>query len=234
MDHSRIILTKQCNLDCYYCTAHTAGEQADRSRVITACRQAVSSGFRRFQLSGGEPLLYDDVPGLIAELKAVPGVEWVSLTTNGTLLYPQIQALKQAGLDGVNLHLDACDAFTFTAITGKSQLLNEILKGIWAAVARDLPLTISAVLLEENAPNLAVLAGLAKQYDLTVRFVVTEESRKAGIDEKAALEVLSRSVKGLTADGAVYRAPGLKGKLEFGTDLWGAFGMERSSILALE
>lgn len=234
MDHGRIILTKQCNLDCYYCTEHAAGEAADRSKVVTACRHAAASGVRRFNLSGGEPLLYDDVPGLIAELKAVPGVEWVSLTTNGTLLYPQIPALKQAGLDGINLHLDACNAFTFTAVTGKSQLLNEILKGIWAAVARDLPLTISAALLKDNAEHLAVLTGLAKPYDLTVRFVVTEESRKAGLDEGAALELLSRSIKGLTADGAAYRAPGLRGRLEFGTDLWGAFGMEHSTVITLD
>lgn len=234
MDHSRVILTRQCNLDCYYCTEHAAGSPVDRSEVMAACRQAAASGCRRFHLSGGEPLLYEDVPGLIAELKAVPGVEWVSLTTNGTLLYPQILALKQAGLDGINLHLDVCDAFTFTAITGKSQFLNEILKGIWAAVAQDLPLTIFAVLLKDNAPHIAVLAGLAKQYDLTVRFVVTGESRKAGLDEKMALELLSRSVKGLTADGAVYLAPGLKGKLEFATDLWGAFGMENSPVITLE
>lgn len=233
MEHARIILTRQCNLDCYYCKEHTAGQPADRGRLLAACRQAVASGVGRFQLSGGEPLLYEDVPGLVAELKAMPGVEWVSLTTNGVLLYPQLPALKQAGLDGINLHLDVCDAFTFTAITGKSQLLNEILKGIWGAVARDLPLTISAVLLEDNAPYLAVLAGLARQYDLTVRFVVTGESRRAGLDENAALEILSRSVKGLVADGAVYRAPGLRGKLEFGTDLWGAFGMEHSPVLTV-
>lgn len=232
MDHSRIMLTRQCNLECYYCKERAAGGMADRTRVLAACRQAAASGVRRFQLSGGEPLLYEDVSGLVAELKTIPGVEWVSLTTNGTLLYPQIPALKRAGLDGINLHLDVCDAFTFTAITGKSQLLNEILKGIWSAVAHDIPLTISAVLLEDNSPYLAVLAGLAKQYDLTVRFVVTDTGRKAGLDQKTALELLSRSVKGLAADEAVYRAPGLRGKLEFGTDLWGGFGMEHSPVLA--
>ena len=236
MEHCKIVLTTQCNLNCRYCKSHSGSESmADRTLVLAACRQAGASGVSRFQLAGGEPLLYEDVPGLVRELKSLPGVEWVSLTTNGTLLYPQLRGLKEAGLDGINLHLDACDAFTFTNITGKSQLLNEILRGIWGAVAQEIPLTISAVLLEDNAPTLAVVAGLAKQYDLTVRFVkAPSESGEEGPDEKTALEILSKNIKGMEFDGNAYRAPGLKGTIQFGNNLWGAFGMEQGGVLTFE
>ena len=236
MEHCKIVLTTQCNLDCRYCKSHSGnGKMADRTRILAACRQAAASGVSRFQLAGGEPLLYEDVSGLVGELKAIPGVEWVSLTTNGTLLYPQLRTLKEAGLDGINLHLDACDAFTFTNITGKSQLLNEILRGIWGAVAQEIPLTISAVLLEDNAATLAVVAGLAKQYDLTIRFVRAPiQSGEEGPDQKKALEILSKTIKGMEFDGNAYRAPGLKGSITFGENLWGAFGMEQGGVLSFE
>lgn len=206
-----------------------------RSRVLEECRRAVGEGARRFQLVGGEPLLFDDLPGVIRDMKSIPGVEWVGLTTNGILLDCALPALKEAGLDAVNLHLDTCDAFTFTAITGKSQVLNEILKGIWSTVARDVPLTISVVLLEDNAPYLAVMAGLARQYDLCIRFVPAPRGcGEKGPDEKAALEILRRNIKDLTFDGTAYRSSGLKGCIEFGDSLWGAFGMENGGVVRFD
>lgn len=233
MDNCTLILTTQCNLACRYCSVQAKPATiAPRSLVLDECRRAVNEGTHRFQLVGGEPLLFEDLPGLVREMKSISGVEWVSITTNGTLLNPVLPALKSAGLDAVNLHLDVCDAFTFTSITGKSQMLNEILKAIWSTVAQGIPLTISAVLLDDNAPYLAVLAGLAHQYDLCVRFVTAPpESGESGPDEKTALEILNRSIKGLTYDGSAYRAPGLKGRIEFGTSLWGAFDMENGGVV---
>lgn len=76
-----------------------------------------------------------------------------------------------------------------------------------------------------------MLAGLAKPYDLTVRFVpAPADSGEQGPDEAAALEILRRSVKGLTPDGSGWRAPGFKGRIEFGRSLWGAFGMEQGGV----
>lgn len=130
MEHCTLVLTTQCTLACRYCAlCRENGPAATPDQVLNTCREAAAAGVRRFNLAGGDPLLLDDLPDIIRQIKALPGVEWVSLTTNGTRLYPQLADLKQAGLDGINLHLDACDAFTFTGITGKSQLLNEILKG---------------------------------------------------------------------------------------------------------
>lgn len=233
MTDCTLVLTTQCNLACRYCTIRTeTGAAAQRQRVLEECRRAVSRGAHRFQLAGGEPLLLEDLPGLVREMKAIPGVEWVSLVTNGVLLYPALPDLQQAGLDGVNLHLDACDAFTFTSITGKSQLLNQILQAIWNTVAREIPLTVSAVLLEDNAPQVAVLAGLARQYDLCVRFVpAPAKSGEKGPDRPQALEILGRSIKGMTLENGVYRVPGWKGCIAFGDSLWGAFQMEKGEVV---
>ena len=228
-----LVLTARCNLDCRYCTRHSEeGPEAERGAVLEACRRAAADGARRFQLAGGEPLLFDGLPSLVREMKNIPGVEWIGLTTNGTLLYPALPPLKEAGLDAVNLHMDACDAYTFTAVTGKSQMLNEILKSVWSAVALGVPLTVTSVMLEDNAQNLAVLAGLARRYNICVRFVTPPpQSVEAGPDERAALEILGRSIKGFYRDGNLWRAPCLKGNIEFGRSIWGAFGMENGRVL---
>ena len=103
------------------------------------------------------------------------------------------------------------------------------------AVAQEIPLTISAVLLEDNAATLAVVAGLAKQYDLTIRFVRAPiQSGEEGPDQKKALEILSKTIKGMEFDGNAYKAPGLKGSITFGENLWGAFGMEQGGVLSFE
>lgn len=166
MEKLRIILTEECDLACRYCRRSGNAAQAERSAVLAAAK-----GAERVELAGGEPLLWPDVCGLVRELKAQPGTEWVGLTTNGTRLAPLVPELAKAGLDGVNLHLDTCNAFDFAAITGREQVMNDILNGLWAAVAHGIPVTVSSVLLPETLPQISVMAGLAKQYLLTVRVV---------------------------------------------------------------
>lgn len=134
MENLRIILTEECDLACRYCRRSGNAAQAERSAVLAAAK-----GAERVELAGGEPLLWPDVCGLVRELKAQPGTEWVGLTTNGTRLAPLVPELAKAGLDGVNLHLDTCNAFDFAAITGREQVMNDILNGLWAAVARGIP-----------------------------------------------------------------------------------------------
>ena len=184
---------------------------------------AAAKGAERVELAGGEPLLWPDICGLVRELKSQPGTDWVGLTTNGTRLAPLVPELAKAGLDGVNLHLDTCNAFDFAAITGREQVMNDILNGLWAAVAHGIPVTISSVLLPETLPQISVMGGLAKQYELTVRFV-SLPGLSPGREE--ALSVLSRYIKHLEPDGEVWRSNELRGCITFGCEIPGAFGME--------
>ena len=91
-------------------------------------------GIPRFKITGGEPLVRKGVTDFIAALKRLPGVEEVTLTTNGVRLAELVPALKAAGVDGVNISLDAADPETFQAITGFDQLGN-VLAGLDASLA---------------------------------------------------------------------------------------------------
>ena len=223
MEKLSIILTSRCELQCRYCRRSDDGGFARAEAVLKA-----AEGAERVELAGGEPLLWPDVCGLVRELKAQPGTEWVGLTTNGTRLAPLVPELAKAGLDGVNLHLDTCNAFDFAAITGREQVMNDILNGLWAAVAHGLPVTVSSVLLPETLPQISVMAGFAKQYLLTVRVVSLPGLSP---DREEALSVLGRYIKHLEPDGEVWRSDELRGRITFGGEIPGAFDMEGAAVV---
>lgn len=209
MEKLRIILTSRCELQCRYCQRRSEdGPFAEREAVLRAAR-----GAQDVELTGGDPLLYPDICGLVRELKALPGLERLSLTTNGIRLAPLAAQLKSAGLDAVDIHLDSCNAWDFEAITGRSQLLNEILNGLWSAVAQGLEVCVTSALLPETLAQTAVMASLAKQYDITVRFLRLD-ARAPEYDE--ALARLRRYFKGLAPEGGLWRSPELRGKIAFG------------------
>ncbi|MDD1638744.1 MAG: GTP 3',8-cyclase MoaA [Methanomicrobiales archaeon] len=143
----RIALTARCNLRCTYC--HREGEKAP-AKELTAdeiaeiLRVAGTFGIRSVKFTGGEPLLREDLPEIIAAVP--PGVE-SSLTTNATLLADRAMQLKEAGLSRVNVSLDSLRRDRYREITG-SDLLDDVLAGIRAADEAGLtPVKLNMVLL---------------------------------------------------------------------------------------
>jgi len=147
----RISVTDKCNLACFYC--HNEGFSSRGERLMSAeeigkiVELAVEFGVRKIKLTGGEPLLREDI---IEVLRAIPKppIEEVSMTTNGTLLAGLAQDLKEAGLDRVNMSLDTLEPETYALITGKS-VLEDVLAGVESALKAKLkPLKINMVLLD--------------------------------------------------------------------------------------
>ena len=134
INYLRLSITDRCNLRCKYCMPNGV-EFTPHEQILTyeeflrVARAAVHLGIPRFKITGGEPLVRKGVTDFIAALKRLPGVEEVTLTTNGVRLAELIPALKAAGVDGVNISLDAADPETFQAITGFDQLGN-VLAGL--------------------------------------------------------------------------------------------------------
>jgi cyclic pyranopterin phosphate synthase len=115
----------------------------DMGKIV---RLAVEFGVRKIKLTGGEPLLRDDIVE-VATAVAAPKVKEVSLTTNGTLLAGLADQLAAAGLNRVNISLDTLDEATYERITGK-RLLRDVLEGIDAALDAELtPVKLNIVLL---------------------------------------------------------------------------------------
>lgn len=133
---------------------------------------AVSMGIRKVRITGGEPLVRRDVVELVRMLASIPGVEDLSMTTNGTLLAPLAGPLKEAGLQRINISLDTLDPEHFERLT-LSPKLPDALAGIHAAIAAGLhPVKLNCVIKEsEDEPNAKQVAQFGKSLGLSVRFI---------------------------------------------------------------
>ena len=199
INYMRISITDKCNLRCRYCMPKNVEltsmeELLTYEEIVSVCRQAVSLGIKRFKITGGEPLVRRNVDGLIAMIKEIPGVEQVTLTTNGILLKDYAKKLKNAGLDGVNVSLDTMDAEKFQEITG-FQALDKVLKGIDAALQAGLSLKLNCVLTKDNADYESLIA-YAEKKGIKIRFIemmpIGYGKRQEGISNQWLLEQLER------------------------------------------
>jgi cyclic pyranopterin phosphate synthase len=136
IDYLRISVTDRCNLRCLYCMPEEGIPQAPHGDILRyeeiarVVQAAAGLGIRKVRLTGGEPLARLGLPDLVALLARIPGIDDISLTTNGTLLARHAQALAQAGLHRVNVSLDSLQPDRFRQITRRGHL-----DDVWAGVA---------------------------------------------------------------------------------------------------
>lgn len=123
IDYLRVSVTDRCNLRCTYCMP-PEGIQAVRhedvlsyEEILRIVRLMAQLGIKKVRLTGGEPLVRKGLSSLVAGIKATEGIEKVVLTTNASLLSEQLPALIAAGLDGVNISIDAIEEEVFREIT---------------------------------------------------------------------------------------------------------------------
>lgn len=177
IDYLRISLTDRCNLRCIYCMPEEGTEYIPHSQILTydeilrICRCMSELGLKKIKLTGGEPLVRKDCAQLIRELKKIPQIEQITLTTNGVCLKKQMHGLAEAGLDAVNISLDTLDSDLFLTIT-RQNMLNEVWEGIKEALCYPkIPVKINCVPVFSDTKNILDMAGLAKHYPLHVRFI---------------------------------------------------------------
>ena len=154
IDYLRISVTDRCNLRCVYCMPKGGIELAPHPEILTyeeimrVATAAANLGVSRVRLTGGEPLVRVGLPELVRQLRAVPGITDISLTTNAVLLARDAVALKDAGLNRVNISLDTLKPERFTRITRGTAQIEDTLAGIVAAQSAGLePVKINMVTL---------------------------------------------------------------------------------------
>jgi GTP 3',8-cyclase len=172
----RISVTPRCNFRCSYCDPLGMGHQdplgtvsvKDVAHVVEA---AVGLGMTSVRFTGGEPLLRKELPEMIAHARAA-GVEDVAITTNATLLKRRLNELVGAGLQRVNISLDAVDEAVFKRATGGGSS-KPVWEGIDELLARGLhPVKLNAVVLRGvNDSEITKLAALTETLPLHVRFI---------------------------------------------------------------
>ena len=137
-DNLRISVTDRCNIRCFYCMPETDVQFVERREILDFeeierfARIAAGLGITKLRVTGGEPLVRRDLPVLIRRLAAIPGIHDLALTTNGVLLAEQAEALYEAGLRRLNVHLDTLDRERFLRITRRDDL-PKVLAGLDAA-----------------------------------------------------------------------------------------------------
>ena len=219
IDYLRVSLTERCNLRCGYCVGNASSGApelapgpvpsvvgvpardcgpADPGRrapltfaeIERFCAVAAREGVRHVRLTGGEPLLAGDVAGLVRRLRALPGIDDVALTSNGTLLAAHAQGLADAGLSRVNVSLDSLDPDEYARATGGGRL-TDALAGVQAALAVGLkPVKLNAVVTGSPTQDLLALASLSQSAPLHVRFI---ERMSLGLPAVATLDTVPRA-----------------------------------------
>jgi GTP 3',8-cyclase len=178
IDYLRLSVTDRCNLRCVYCMPLEGLRFLPNAELIQpaeyelVARAAVSIGFRKFRLTGGEPLLRLDIVEIVERLARVPGVKGLALTTNALLLPELAAPLKKAGLGRINVHLDSLNPETVERQMRWGKF-DKIWAGIMAAEAAGLtPIKLNAVVTAGyNEADVMDLARLTVERDWHVRFI---------------------------------------------------------------
>ena len=230
--YMRLSITDRCNLRCFYCMPEgiCPAEQQDvlsYEELMRICRVAVSRGITRFKVTGGEPLVRPGCMEFMQELKKMPGVEQVTLTTNGLLLEPLIPELLKAGIDGVNISLDTPDPEHYQQITGHDgEKVRKVKHSIMTCAAAGLKTKVNAVILSSCREGWTELAKLAEK-GIDVRFIELMPIGTGACEEapgyREVLEILRqqypdlqpvREVRG-NGPAEYWGCPSLKGRIGF-------------------
>ncbi|MEW4561416.1 GTP 3',8-cyclase MoaA [Bremerella sp. JC770] len=174
----RVSVTDRCNIRCFYCMPLENVRFKPRDELLTfeemtrVVRVAARHGINKLRLTGGEPLVRSNLSQLIRMLKQVPGIAEIALTTNGILLPDQAADLKSAGLDRLNVSLDALSEAMFERIT-RRQGVQKVLAGIAAAQAAGFDnVRLNAVAIQNlTEGEIVPLANFARENDLHLRFI---------------------------------------------------------------
>lgn len=173
----RLSVLPYCNLACTYCVDPEAEQYPELKaslmpkqflKLVSALHDVLD--LYSIRLTGGEPTLYKALPELVSRLKDL-GIPKVHLTTNGVYLASQIAALKAAGLDSINVSIDAIDHTVFQKISRRNKL-DAVLEGIDVAIASGTEVKLNCTMIKGvNDSEIIPLVLFAKEKRVTIRFL---------------------------------------------------------------
>jgi cyclic pyranopterin phosphate synthase len=225
ISYLRVSITDRCNERCTYCMPRELQEWLPREDVLTyeetlrLIRIAAGLGVSKVRITGGEPLTRRDVVGFFEQLPSIDGINDIGLSTNGTLLARKTSsgptmasALRQAGVNSVNISLDTLDREAYAKTTGRDFLL-QVLEGIDAAIGAKFPLIkLNCVLMRgRNEDQFIPLVEFAAQRDLMLRFIeLMPVSHSDVLDESNFLPVAEARRTLETHYGPLIPEPGFR------------------------
>jgi GTP 3',8-cyclase len=209
----RLSVTDRCNFRCIYCMPRESFGANHaflaRSEILTYEEFArlvlvfAQLGVSKVRLTGGEPMLRKDLETLISMVAAIPGIDDVALTTNGSLLATRATSLRAAGLKRVTVSLDSIDPAMFAAMADTRLSLTTVLDGIQAAADAGLsPVKLNAVVRRgRNDDGILELAEFARTRGHILRFI---EYMDVGDTNKWVLDDVVPSAEVIAGIDAVF------------------------------
>ena len=178
ISYLRVSVTDRCNLRCIYCMPPQGLEKGPHAGILRyeelalVIQAAAEIGITKVRLTGGEPLARLGLADFVRMVAAIPGIDDLSMTTNGTLLAGKARALAEAGLSRVNISLDTLDPERFHTITRRGRL-DDVWAGIAAARAAGLtPIKFNVVVVRGlNDDEVVDFAKKTLTGDWHVRFI---------------------------------------------------------------
>ncbi|MDA3902527.1 MAG: GTP 3',8-cyclase MoaA [Desulfuromusa sp.] len=177
INYLRLSVTGRCNMRCIYCMPADGIDKLGHAEILSyeqfllIAKAAVSLGIEKIRVTGGEPLVRTGIISFLQQLAKVSGLQQLVLTTNGVLLPEMAQALKDAGVQRLNISLDSLQPAIFAQLT-RRDLLAKVLAGIAAAEKVGIPYKINMVVMRGlNDNEILDFARLTQEHDCTVRFI---------------------------------------------------------------
>ncbi len=249
INYLRVSVTKRCNLNCSYCGAkNEKSEELTPEQIERIVRIFASFGITKVRLTGGEPLVRDDICEIAERISRIDGIKKLAVTTNGINLKKTAESLKKAGVTAVNISLDTTDNEQYKRITGCDGL-NKVFEGIEECERVGLsPIRLNAVLVRgENDSSAGSLIDIAKDRKIDVRFIELMPFSDEGEDSKLVIkgeEILERFsfLKPVVKEGTTdfeksvaryYEAEGFKGRIGLITPVSDKFCSECNRIRLL-
>jgi len=242
IDYLRVSVTDRCNLRCVYCMPPQGIPWQPRQEILSfeeilrVVEAAVGLGISKVRLTGGEPLARKGVVELVRAVAAIPGLQDLSMTTNGVLLEHLAQDLAEAGLRRVNISVDTLQPDRFARITRFGDFA-VVWRGVLAAEAAGLtPIKLNTVVVRGlNDDEVIDLARLTLDHDWYVRFIELMPVGNEGdwgpglpapgtrfvpmreVEARVARLGVLEPVEGPVGNGParVYRLPGARGMIGF-------------------
>ncbi|MEM5878989.1 MAG: radical SAM protein [Candidatus Aenigmatarchaeota archaeon] len=153
--HLRVLVTPYCNARCSYCTLGGEDFFNNISNFMTPneikklVKIGVGVGFKHIKISGGEPLLRDDIIEIVKSVRKINGIKNLNLGTNGILLEKYAKDLKEAGLDSITVSLNTLNKKVFINMLGVDGL-EKVIRGLYACKKYKLPMIINVVAMNTN------------------------------------------------------------------------------------
>ncbi|MDA3948892.1 MAG: radical SAM protein [Spirochaeta sp.] len=205
INYLRMSVTDKCNLRCTYCMpAHGVRRRRHEEivrieRFIAVATAAREVGVTKIRLTGGEPLVRRGILELVQGIGALPGIEKLGMTTNGTLLAPVAESLRAAGMTHLNISIDSLDPRRYRTIT-RGGSLEDALNGVFAAVAAGFTeIKINKVVTgdPEDARDEQELRAFCEEYGFRLQriaeYSLSEEKRDAiGVERPLPCEECNR------------------------------------------